>query len=123
MTHTITIRPATDERPGWTEVNLAVDGQAQVSNCGILALEMRIGAAVVRMDGIGGVSTLEPYRNQGHARHVLNAAIAHMSAGDAALTMLYGITDFYPKFGYATAGPDYLLELPLPQETVTVTVS
>lgn len=119
MTHTITIRPATDERPGWTEVNLTMDEETVASNCGILALEMHIGAAVVRMDGIGGVGTVEAYRNHGYARHVLDAAISHMAAGDAALTMLYGITDFYPKFGYATAGPDYLFELLVPQKPTT----
>lgn len=118
---TITIRPDEDERPGWTEVALSVDesvdgsadGAKRASRCGILALSMRIGAATVRMDGIGGVDTEEAYRHRGLARQVLEAAISHMSTGDAALTMLYGIVDFYPKFGYVTAGPDHRLTLPL----------
>ena len=118
MPHTITIHVAKDERPGWTEVSLETEGQDKVSTCGILALEMQIGAAVVRMDGIGGVNTQEAFRNRGLARHVLNAAVDYMTRGDAALTMLYGITNFYPKFGYATAGPDYALELPVPREQI-----
>ncbi len=118
MTHAITIQAAKDERPGWTEVNLETAGQDKVSNCGILALRMQIGAAVVRTDGIGGVNTQEAFRNRGLARHVLNAAVDHMTRGDAALTMLYGITNFYPKFGYTTAGPDYVLELPVPKEQI-----
>lgn len=93
-------------------VDESVDGSKPVSRCGILALSMRIGAATVRMDGIGGVDTEEAYRHRGLARQVLDAAIDHMTAGDAALTMLYGIVDFYPKFGYVTAGPDHRLTLP-----------
>ncbi len=120
MQHTITIRPAVDERPGWTEVNLAMDGNDAASRCGILALQMRIGVAVVRMDGIGGVGTEEAFRNRGLARHVLDAAVAHMTAGDGAVAMLYGIPDFYHKFGYTTAGPDYGVELPLPKERPTI---
>jgi hypothetical protein len=63
------------------------------------------------MDGIGGVETKEAHRNRGHARRLLEAAVAHMRRGDAALTMLYGIPDFYPKFGYAPAGPDHFITL------------
>lgn len=114
MTHVITIGPQIDDRPGWTEVVLSTDGNDRASACGILALHLRIGAAVLRVDGVGGVETHNAFRRRGLARQVLDAAIEHMAAGDAALTMLYGIVDFYPKFGYVTAGPDHRLVLPVP---------
>lgn len=122
MTHTITIGPQVDDRPGWTDVVLATDGQDRASACGILAMRLRIGAAVLRVDGIGGVETHEGFRRRGLARYVLDAAIEHMSAGDAALTMLYGIVDFYPKFGYVTAGPDYRLVLPVSERVAEVPI-
>ena len=74
---------------------------------------MRIGAAVVRMDGIGGVGTEEAYRNRGYSRRLMEFALARMRAGDAALSTLYGIQDFYPKFGYVTTGPEHAVGLPL----------
>lgn len=104
--------PDDQGRPGAVDVDLMLDGR-QVSTCEVIPFTLRIGAATVRMDGIGGVSTLPECRGRGYARRVLTAAIAHMGAGDAALTMLYGIPNFYPKFGYTAAGPSYTLSMPL----------
>lgn len=97
---------------GAREVRLEADGRA-VSRTLIIPLLIRIGAAVVRMDGIGGVATEEAYRNRGYSRRVLETAVETMRAGNAALTTLYGIQDLYPKFGYATAGPEYTVALRL----------
>ena len=108
----ITTLPEGAGRPDAVRVDLQANGHASTSTCVIIPFRLRVGAAVVRMDGIGGVGTLEEFRYRGYARRVLTAAIRHMEAGDAALTMLYGIPDLYPKFGYATAGPEYLISLP-----------
>lgn len=94
-----------------TRLELRV-GEERVSRLNILRFTIRIGAAQVRMDGIGGVGTEEAHRHRGYARRLLEAAIRRMISGDGALSMLYGISDFYPKFGYATAGPSHLLQLP-----------
>jgi hypothetical protein len=48
---------------------------------------------------------------RGYSRYVLERTVDAMIAGDAALSMLYGIRDYYPKFGYATSGPDHQLRL------------
>jgi GNAT superfamily N-acetyltransferase len=93
-----------------TKVHL-VDGERTVSWLWIVPFTLRIGAATVRMDGIGGVGTEEDCRKRGYARRVLEAAVEQMRRDDAALSMLYGIPHFYPKFGYATAGPDQFIEL------------
>ncbi len=100
----------TDSDSGGTSVNLMVGGR-KVSWLSIIPFTLRIGAATVRMDGIGGVGTDAHHRRRGYSRRVLEAAVTHMRAGEGALSMLYGISDFYPKFGYATAGPDYLVLL------------
>jgi len=97
---------------GWTRVGLEAEGR-DASRAYIIPLLMRVGRAVVRMDGIGGVGTEEDLRNRGYSRRVLESAIEVMRAGNAALTTLYGIPDFYPKYGYATCGPEYTLHLPL----------
>jgi predicted acetyltransferase len=98
-------------RPGTEDVEFLLSGR-RVSSCRIIPLRLRVGASVVRMDGIGEVRTEEEYRYRGFARRVMSQALRRMETGDAALTMLYGIKDFYPKFGYITVGPDSRFSLP-----------
>lgn len=95
---------------GPTRVSLN-DGDRSISRLWIIPFTLQIGAARVRMDGIGGVGTDEEYRKQGLSRRVLEAAVQWMREGDGALSMLYGIPDYYPKFGYAGAGPEHYLYL------------
>src|SRR5215218_1088310 len=97
---------------GTSDVLLQLDGR-QVSRVVIVPMLMRIGAAVVRMDGIGGVGTEEEFRNQGYSRRLMETAVQQMQQGDAALSTLFGIHDFYQKFGYETTGPEYSVILPL----------
>jgi predicted N-acetyltransferase YhbS len=97
---------------GETRLILELDGQ-RVSWVTIVPMLMRIGAAAVRMDGIAGVGTEEAFRNRGYSRRMMETAVELMRTGDAALSTLYGIADFYPKFGYATTGPDWTVTLPV----------
>jgi hypothetical protein len=102
---------------GTSDVLLQVHGR-QVSRVVIVPMVMRIGAAVVRMDGIGGVGTEEGFRHRGYSRRVMETAVQQMRQGDAALSTLFGIEDFYQKFGYETTGPDYSVVLPLADAAV-----
>lgn len=95
---------------GAKRVVLSVDGE-EASECWIIPLTIRIGAATVRIDGIGGVETKPEHRLKGYASRVLHRAMEEMTAGDAAMTMLYGISNFYHRFGYVTAGPEYAVFL------------
>lgn len=110
----VTFTPEEGDEPS-TRAELWVDGKA-VSRLWVIPFTLRVGAARVRMDGIGGVGTSEENRNRGYARRLLAAAVDWMAGREAALTMLYGIPDFYYKFGYATAGPDHLVHLLPPFE-------
>ncbi|MCA1594836.1 MAG: GNAT family N-acetyltransferase [Chloroflexi bacterium] len=101
-------RITADDHDGPVRLHLDLDG-ATVSELWIIPFTIRIGCAQVCMDGIGGVSTEEPHRNRGYARQMLEEAVRRMRADDAALSMLYGISDFYPRFGYATVGPNHLI--------------
>lgn len=95
---------------GSTTVELAVDDEL-VSRATIIPMTIRIGAATVRMDGIGGVATNDAHRRRGYSRRVLEYAVEAMKRGDASLTTLYGIEQFYPKFGYATVGGEATIRL------------
>jgi hypothetical protein len=105
----------TEHPTGEREVILSLDGK-KISRTVIIPMFMRIGEAVVRMDGIGGVETEEEFRNRGYMRRVMEACVDIMTSGDGAISTLFGIEDFYPKFGYATAGPEYTVSLPLRED-------
>jgi len=95
---------------GSTRAELLLGEQA-ISRLWIVPFTICIGVARVRMDGIGGVGTDEAHRRRGYSRRVLEASVSWMREQDGALSMLYGIREFYPKFGYATAGPDHFIQL------------
>jgi GNAT superfamily N-acetyltransferase len=72
---------------------------------------VRYGAAMLRVDQLGDVWTEEACRGRGYARRLITDAVAHMQRGDGAFSLLYGIGDFYHRFGYATLGADYSVVL------------
>jgi GNAT superfamily N-acetyltransferase len=104
------------EANGAIRLELTRDGR-RVSHLWITPLTITIGVARVRVDGIGGVETVADSRGRGFARGLLEAAVARMregivgSSGSAALSLLFGLPNFYEKFGYATAGPELSLSL------------
>lgn len=99
--------------PGGTREARLYQHNEQISRVVIIPMLMRVGAAVLRMDGIGGVETTPDQRGRGHARRLMEFVVDHIRVGDAALSTLYGIEDFYQKFGYDTVGPEYTVTTPL----------
>lgn len=100
----------TAEPDGSTRTALYL-GEREASRAFIVPFTLRYGVATMRMDGIGDVATPEDLRNRGYSRRVMEAAVTRMRTGDAPVTMLYGIQDFYPKYGYATLGPECVCQL------------
>lgn len=86
-------------------------GEERLSSTLVIPMTMQVGRSRLRMDGIGGVATPEEHRHKGYSRRVLEEAVSFMCSGDAVLTTLYGIPNFYPKYGYATLGPEPIIEL------------
>lgn len=95
---------------GRTRVELTINDEC-VSRLTIVPFNIRVGAAQIRMDGISSVRTADEHRKKGYCSRVMDAAIERMTTAGTAITMLYGIRDFYEKFGYATSGPNYLVML------------
>jgi hypothetical protein len=96
------------EGRGTIRVALMRDDE-ELSRAFVFPMTIHVGRAVLRMDGIGGVATPEQHRHRGYSRRVLEAAVDVMTAGDAVLSTLYGIPHLYPKYGYATLGPEYTI--------------
>src|SRR5687767_14302525 len=110
---------------GVAQVDLVQD-TTPVSQLYITPLTLTIGVARVRVAGIGGVWTDERQRLHGYARRLLEHTLARLLAAAAAscpagqpdpapLAILWGIANFYEKFGFTQAAPDalvYLTDLP-----------
>jgi len=85
-----------------------VDGEP-VSHVASIQLDMRVGSSVVRMGGIAGVETKPEYRMRGFARKCMTRTIRYMHDHGCDVSMLFGIPNFYTKFGYAPCLPEHTL--------------
>jgi len=94
------------ERDYVWKVSLSVGDETNVSRLWIFEHQMRLGSAVLKMGGIGGVGTNEKHRMNGYAARVMEDSTALMVEHGFDIAMLFGIANFYPKFGYATALPE-----------------
>ena len=88
----------------WHRVELLVEEKA-ISWLSINDYQQRVGGQILRLGGIGGVSTDNDHRFQGYSRRVMTNAFRWMRANGFDVSQLYGISSFYPKFGFAPAFP------------------
>jgi len=93
-------------------VDLLSDG-TPISWLSIIDHEVKVGSAYLRMGGIGGVGTLEEHRMKGYSRRVLEHSIDYMTKNGYDISMLYGIPDYYSKWGYSSTLPEYKITMPL----------
>ena len=78
-----------------------LDGRV-VSQVRVSEREMRIGAAVVKLGGVGLVGTLERYRRNGYSSAVLREAVEYMAGEGYDLGLLFtSIQPFYARLGWA----------------------
>lgn len=75
----------------------------------VIDYQMRIGSAKVRMGGIGRVETKEKQRMKGYMRKLMEDTVEYMKSEGYDVSMLFGISNFYTKFGYAVCLPSHKL--------------
>jgi len=88
-----------------THVEVVVD-EKPVSGLTLFDMSMQIGDVPVRCGGIGGGYTRRDYRMQGHSRRVLEESVALMQREGYHLSVLFGIENYYTKFGFVSAMAD-----------------
>lgn len=86
-------------------------GEDPISWVGSTPQLIRVGAAALPITYIGPVETVTEYRGQGYARQALETSLTQQRQSSATLALLHGIDDFYPKFGFAQAGPEQYIQL------------
>lgn len=96
-------------RPEHTRVALA-DGDL----AGVLRLTtevIRLGEARLKMGGLGWVATAQEHRHKGVASALIQGTLRYMRSHGYHVSMLFGIPNFYHRFGYTTTLADYFISL------------
>ena len=91
--------------PGW-KIEL-LDGGKSISRLWIVDRTMRIGGSQVKLGGISSTGTEDAFRGEGVAAQVMDAALKLMEREGYDATLLHGIPDLHPRFGYSTCMPEY----------------
>ena len=115
ITHRVS-RPALKNWVFW----LSTEDEEKVSSVGLREYHMRFGTAQLKMGGICGVGTKEEHRNKGYSRRVMEHSTAYMIENGFDVAMLFGIPNFYHKFGYATVLPETYVEFDTEEVQATV---
>ncbi len=80
-----------------------------VSHISIIEKAVRFGPVVIKLGGIGDVLTHPHARGKGYSRLLMEDALLYMQKNKYFLSMLYGMPNYYHKFGYIEAVKDYKL--------------
>jgi predicted acetyltransferase len=98
-------------KPTGCRVELVLNGLA-VSWVELLYRRLRIGRAELSFGGLADVFTRREHRHKGLSRRVLEHALKTMTADGLDVSMLFGIPNYYHKFGFRTTLSDYRVDLP-----------
>ncbi|MCY4112171.1 MAG: GNAT family N-acetyltransferase [Chloroflexi bacterium] len=91
---------------------LEVDGEL-VSQLWVVDVAVRAWDAELRSAGVAGVGTPEPHRMKGYARRLMEACERFAADRGYPISTLFGIPDFYHRFGYATVCPEFQIRIEL----------
>lgn len=72
---------------------------------------VRLGEARLKTGGLGWVATDPEHRHKGVATALLQSTLDYMRGHGYHVSMLFGIPNFYHRFGYATTLADYFVTL------------
>ena len=81
-----------------------MDGQT-IGKARILDLKVRLRGAWLKMGGIGDVVIQRQHRGKDYATQLLREAIMYTEGEDHLLSVLFGIPNFYHRFGYVPVYP------------------
>lgn len=90
----------------WAVSRVAEVGGRLVGHVGIWRYRMRVGRARLLTGGIGAVATHGEHRRRGVAAACMRAVMKSMAAAGYHYSMLFGLRDFYHRWGFVQAWPD-----------------
>jgi hypothetical protein len=87
-----------------------VDGTS-VSHAGSVQREMRIGSSIVKLGLITDVATSPRHRTYGYSTSCMTRQLRHFEDRGDDVSVVFGISDFYDRCGYAPCFPEHRLTL------------
>jgi len=109
-THKLLLKIRTRDDDRNHDRELLIDDEV-VSSLTVIDYQMRIGTTQVRMGGIGGVETKENHRMKGYMRKLMEDSVEYMKNEGYDVSVLFGLSNFYTKFGYAACLPSHKLTI------------
>ena len=83
----------------------ADDAEEPVSSLALLGMDVRFGALALPVEGYAAVSTPPEHRRRGYMDRLFRRSL-RSAARRVSVACLYGIADFYPRFGFVTCQRD-----------------
>jgi predicted N-acetyltransferase YhbS len=97
----------------WAVSQIALLDERLVAHFGVWRYGMRIGGARVRTGGIGTVMTHGDYRKRGLIVRTAPVAMQAMREAGYDLSILFGVRNYYGKFGYVRAWNETTWNVPV----------
>lgn len=97
----------------WTASRIGFVDDQLVTHYGIWGYDMRIGSAKVRVGGVGAVATHGEFRKHGLMAQTAAACMRDLSKYGYDFSLLFGIANFYHRFGFTHAFPSQTYVLPV----------
>ena len=91
------------EHYDWAASRIGLIGDQVITHFGVMDYPMRIGRARVRTGGITCVATHGRFRRRGYMARTTRASIRAMKQQGYDVSVLFGLPDFYHRFGYVRA--------------------
>jgi len=109
----------------WDVSRVAVADGGLVAHAGVWDYTVRVGRARLRLGAVGAVTTHGDYRKRGFMARIFADLVPAMRDAGYDLTLLFGISDFYHRFGYVQAWPNTIVTADLadlPGEKLSLTM-
>jgi hypothetical protein len=87
----------------WAASRVGFIGEQMITSFCVWDYQMRIGVGRVRTGGIGVVATHADHRKKGYMDQTARAGVVAMRAAGYDMSVLFGVWDFYDRFGYTRA--------------------
>ncbi|NLN93762.1 MAG: GNAT family N-acetyltransferase [Candidatus Hydrogenedens sp.] len=72
---------------------------------------LRLGEARLKMGGIAHVATASSFQKQGYAARLMEDTLQYMKAEGYEVSVLFGIADFYHRWGYTFVFPEHSTQI------------
>lgn len=84
----------------------------QIAAClTLFTYTIRLGESRLKMGGIGYVATAPAFRRCGYAARLMDDTLRYMAEKKYHVSTLFGIVDFYHRWGYSSVLPEYSIDI------------